>query len=292
MSPDLKLLPEATWPIPDWSYSEKLEPLENAHEFWTAAGSEWMDLLAEYIGAPYQITESPHFWLICPYPAKQAIARVKWLEKTLHSIRKLLGPIAMSELIGKTPIVIFANDEDYYSYIANYYQEGEWSRSSGVYLNDGYGHFVIPESAESNLAGALSHEMTHALIENQQIPLWLNEGIAQLCEESIAGFLSLDDDTIREHIETFWNESTIQSFWNGTGFSLASESQTLCYHLAQLLTYRLINDRTRFDAFTQKANRADAGETSLIDSYGFSLQDLAESALGDGDWSYRKESAH
>lgn len=158
-----------------------------------------------------------------------------------------------------------------------------------VYIDRGYGHFAIPESSNYNLPAALAHELTHALIANPELPEWVEEGLTQLCEEAIAGHLSLDFETIREHIDNYWTESTIQKFWNGSGFKSPDEGQTLSYHLSQLFVYQLIKDRSRFDRFAQNARRSDAGEKSLLNEYGLSLQDITESALGEGNWGYREK---
>ncbi|MBD5782318.1 hypothetical protein IEN85_22655 [Pelagicoccus sp. NFK12] len=287
MRSPLPLRDKLTWPIPDWSEIEKSEPAENSNAFWTDVGSSWMDLLVEFFEAPYKVTESPHFWLISPYSPKQAIDQVKWLEATLQKIQKRLGPLGHAELVGKTPVLVFGNDDDYYEYIANYYDEGEWATSGGIYLNDGYGHFAIPDCSKHNLGGALAHELTHSLMRNTDIPLWLNEGLTQICEESITGYMSFDMETVRENIDSFWNQTNIQLFWNGSGFHTPDETQALSYHLAQLLTFRLIRNRTPFDAFVLGAQKADAGEASLVEHFGISLQELVASSLGVGDWRYR-----
>lgn len=284
----LSLIEDATWQIPDWHRIEKDEPHPVKSEFWTEIGSEWMTLLAEFMGSPYQITESPNFWLISSLPSKQSIEQIKWLEGIMQRIKKFLGPLSKDELLGKCPVLMFSSDEEYYDYIANYYEDGEWAVSGGVYLNHGYGHFAIPSSSSTNLSGALAHELTHSLIANPLIPAWLNEGITQLCEEAIVGHLSIDEETVREHIDTHWNDKSIQAFWDGRGFKTPDESQTLCYHLSQLLVYHLIKDRIRFDSFAQHAVYADAGGSALEQTYGLTLHELVEPILGEGDWSFRK----
>lgn len=287
----LPLIENANWPIPDWRQIEKYEPEHAKNEFWTDVGSEWMTLLAEFMGSPYQITESPNFWLISSLSSKSSIEQIKWLEGIMRRIQKFLGLLSNDELLGKCPVLMFNSDEDYYHYIANYYEDGEWSGSGGVYLNHGYGHFAIPSSANLNLSGALAHELTHSLIGNPLIPVWLNEGLTQLCEEAIVGHLSIDEETVREHINSHWNEESIQAFWDGSGFQTPDESQALCYHLSQLLVYHLIKDRKRFDTFAQCANNTDAGASALEKVYGLTLHELLEPILGEGNWSFRNKQA-
>lgn len=285
----LPLVKDTIWPIPDWKEVEKQEPEQNKHEFWLAAGDEWIDLLSDHLGDTYQVTESPHFWLISSQPAKSSIEQIKWLEAAMQKILRMLGTLGNSSPLGKCPVLLFANDEDYYDYISNYYEEGDWATSGGIYISNVYGHFAIPQSSHHSLHAVLAHELTHALMENPNIPAWLNEGLTQLCEEAVIGYLQIDYEEIREHIDDYWNEKTIQGFWDGSGFKEQGEGQTLCYHLSQLLVYRLIQDRERFDEFAANATFEDAGEKCLHNTYGIGLSELVETALGEGVWRYRKE---
>jgi len=67
-----------------------------------------------------------------------------------------------------------------------YPEEGEFDLSSGMYINEGYGHFVFP-AQDINFAEPIAvHELTHVCVVHLPIPLWLNEGMAVLMEDVLA----------------------------------------------------------------------------------------------------------
>ena len=284
-----EIIEQSNWPMPDWRAIAKAAPKSGAAEYWLEQGANWVSDMAAHMGEPYEIYESPQYWMISAQPKNVSIEIIKWVERTHRSNLKLLGPLARKASLGKGFVIVLSSQKEYYSYISNYYPEGEFGGSSGCYLSKGYGHFAFPHGQYANTRGIIAHELAHALLERRDIPKWLNEGIAQLCEEQVSGYLNFDHEKIREHIDSYWNSQTIQGFWSGKSFSLPDEGQTLSYHLAQLLVRRLIRKRKHFDAFASKASALDSGEYMLRNAYGISLQDLAEIVLGDGDWSYQPE---
>lgn len=277
------------WPIPNWEELGKLEPEKGKHKFWSELSEAWVDCVSAFLGHPYDVYLSDHFILVSPIDKHSSVTLVKWLERSKATIAKFLGDIGDQDFHGKCPVFLFDSEDKYYEYISHYYPDGEHSTSGGIYLNSGYGHFALPFKDYNSTESVVAHELAHALIGASEMPLWLNEGLAQLCEEQIIGTTSFDIDKVKENIEVHWNAETIQDFWSGNSFNLPTIANELSYHLSQALTYRLMKDRTTFNVFSASARADDAGEAALQQSYGFGLNDLAATFLGEGDWSYQKK---
>lgn len=280
---------ESVWPIPDWDAIAESEPTDAIDEFWTAMGGYWVDYVSAYLGHPYETYESKSFLLVSGRGKRESASIIRWLEEIQLKVANYLGPLLQQELYGKCPVFLFENDDEYYTYISHYYDEGEYGNSGGIYINRGYGHFALPFNEYVSVKPAMAHELTHALVRSANMPLWLNEGIAQLCEEAVTGHLTFDYDTVKEHIGDYWNSETIQAYWTGRSFQRADHGQVLSYHLAQAMTYRLMTNRSQFDAFALKATASDAGESALLEVFDTSLQTLVSSVLGEDNWTFRKE---
>lgn len=279
---------ESNWPIPIWEEIAKQEPEKNKNEFWTGMGGAWVDFVAQYLGPDYRAYESDRFLLISSQAESRSASILQWLEKTHSRISQFLGPLREKELIGKCIVIAFADEPSYYEYISHYYEDGEHGGSGGIFINEGYGHFAFPFLYYQGAESVMAHELSHSLVSSHGMPIWLNEGIAQLCEEAITGYLNLDYDEIKKRIDRYWNSETIQEFWTGKSFSSPDEGQVLSYHLAQGLTYRIMGDRDQFNDFALEASADDAGESALQARYSMSLNDLVSSFLGEGNWRYQK----
>ena len=59
------------------------------------------------------------------------------------------------------------------------------------------------------------------------------------------------------------------------------------YHLAKVLTSRLVRRGARFHDFLHEAHRGDAGAAALRARYGVGLEDLVADYLGEGEWAPR-----
>jgi len=290
----LTLLPtDSRFPQPDWDTIGTELPdgdlsFEELNAFWTDRGREWVHLLRDACGAGYRGYESAHFWLVSSQPEPTCRQLLAWTEKTRGKIVSLLGEAAgTGETYGKVPILVLHDLETYYEYFARYVSDGEHALTGGVYLNRGYGHFLFTFLDFNQAEAVLAHELTHSLLSPLGLPLWLDEGVAQLCEISVTGRDTAQHDEIRESLGDFWTEDTIQDFWTGRGFSRPDQGQMHSYHLAKVLTRRLTGDQTRFRSFLRDAHAADAGETALQRHFNSSLPRLVAEYLGEGDWAPR-----
>jgi hypothetical protein len=139
----------------------------------------------------------------------------------------------------------------------------------------------------------LTHELTHNLLRSLPLPVWLNEGLAMLFEQDVAG--GFRPPVTREGADlhrSYWNAATIQEFWRGDSFS-NPEVQELAYGLARILLDFIVTDLQPtppdFRDFVLHADRKDGGEAAARNFLGVELSDLVSTFLGPGKWAPKNE---
>jgi hypothetical protein len=200
-------------------------------------------------------------------------------------ILETLKGVSADKGYGKHVAIVFADVDKYYDYTSLFYpEEGEFGLSAGVFINEGYGHFAFPSQEISIAEPIAAHELTHACLAHLPLPVWLNEGIAVVMEEVLAGVSQyINNEVILRH-RNYWNERSIQDFWGGDSFHATDEGQELSYSLAQIIVRNISKDYSAFSAFCLAATSEDAGESAATEFLGVSLQELISALLGNGNW--------
>jgi tetratricopeptide (TPR) repeat protein len=130
------------------------------------------------------------------------------------------------------------------------------------------------------------HEITHACLSHLPLPLWLEEGVAQLTEAALSGgmpFALNGEDAAG--IRRYWREHGLRDFWWGTGFHSLDGGQRHSYRLAEILFRLIVGDhRRRLPDFVRHTQADDAGDGAAREFLGRSLADLAAQFLGPGSW--------
>lgn len=281
---------------PDWNkvssrIDENLQH-DDLNAAWVAACNNWLKDVVSKFGNDYRIVESTNFFIMSNESERYVALFSSFLETTLKRILATLKGIASDEGLGKHVAMIFQDSEQYYEYVGLFYPEnGDFGLSSGMYINDGYGHFVFPSQDLDYAEPIAVHELTHACLDHLPLPLWLNEGIAVLMEEKLAGIdLYIDQDIVAQH-NAYWTPETIQSFWSGESFQLTDEGQELSYHLAHVLVRNIFYNFSSYSEFINMAHFEDSGEDASLKHLGLSLSYLVGTFLGEGDWAPKQKNA-
>ena len=254
---------------------------------WLNECKKWLNQLSNELGDDYAIIESENFFILSSEDDKYNQHFLKFLERSLKKILVTLEGIASDEGYSKHVVLILADQETYYDYTFMFYPEdAKVGLSSGVYINDGYGHFIFPHQEIYFNEPTAAHELTHACLVHLPIPTWLNEGLAVSMEGAVLGqdYFIIDKEIIDKH-QQYWTEESIQKFWKGESFSSTDAGQELSYHLAQLLVRNISQDYEQFVHFCKSAHSDDGGKTAAQEVLGISLGDLLTGLLGDGNWS-------
>lgn len=290
-------------PIPHWHATDRAPhapkedaPFAEADAFWGGAARAWLDALVATWGDRYAVMESPEFMLLAALPPNLRAATLGYAEATRRRVLDALPGIANDDGFGKTVILVLHSVQSYYEYVSNYYgdDEGkkpdgtsELSMSGGMFINDGYGHFVfVADEDMRRIEGTIAHELTHALVRHLPLPAWLNEGIAVGVERALCGHRPVE--TVQEmharHL-AYWNADTIQEFWSGKSWLRPGESNELSYALATTFVQLAgQNDWQRFVTFVNAAHANDGGESAAIEHLGHPLAHFVTPMLGAGDW--------
>lgn len=286
-------------PIPDWSRIAEDEAAElegeAAHAHWDSAARTWLEAMNEALGTHYRIHESEDFLLLSNLLDRPAQVFLATCQRMLARIRRNLGALADDGGWGRYVVMVFEEPDDYYAYVGHYYPEGgEYAMSSGMFIQAGYGHFVMPLEQIDAMEPVIAHELTHSLLTHLPIPAWLNEGLAVNTEHTMFPQLAAPSaqlyfpHEVAAHHAAYWNADSIQTFWSGKSFLATDDGNRLSYDLAKKITALAARDEPAFRAFVAAADLQDGG-VAAEHHLGFPIAHLVEAVLGEGPWEPRPE---
>ena len=281
-------LPRPKWDVISAWVDANIDP-SSLDESWTQIARDWLTRLSESLPRGYALHESPEFLLLA---ADEAIGQrvLNSSQRARRIILESLDGVASDQGFGKHVVLLFADTENYYDYVTDFYpDEGEFGLSGGMFLNIGYGHFAICPAYDDNYERVIAHELNHALLRHLPLPLWLDEGVTQVMEDVVmdSSYFTVDHQILRRHRD-YWTSETIDAFWSGESFYCSDEGQELSYHLAEVLFRNLMSDFPKaVNDILNNADFTDAGNAAFLASCNVSLVDRIAQFLGDGNWAPR-----
>jgi len=280
-------------PQPDWEqFRGRVEALPgdvDLNALWTEAARRWLLELGRNLGREYCLEESESFLLLSAREKRLRRQLLDTGERTLGCLRELLGELEDTQVVGKFACIAFRSRDSYYSYISHFYSEGRWGASGGVFVPQGYQHFALNHGDPWFQEIAFVHELTHEIVNERGLPLWVEEGITQLAETSVSPRDLLHDVDRREAElqRSFWRRRGLGGFWSGESF-FVPRSMDPSYTLARILISNMIGrGREKYVEFVKAAKREDAGDAASRSVYGWGVEEWARQFLGEGDWSPR-----
>jgi len=279
---------------PDWQrINEHIESNFTEEEFnkeYTKAARAWVSRIKDELGYDTPLFETTNFLIVAPFHKAEATRAARFYEQSLSDILKHLEGVAVDDGFGKHVVFIMTNDDDYYAYISPFHSDGDNPMSGGICIrSSGYTHFVVPISRYDDGRHTVVHELTHCCTTHLPLPTWIDEALAMRMESALVSpqYLDLEEGIFDKH-QRFWNKETIQQFWSGKSWDSSGDSNTLSYHLAQIL-WRKIEKEIEVPSqaildFAAAAHFDDAGEGACQKHLGLSLSDLVEDFLGEGNW--------
>lgn len=303
--PRIDISSNFTWeenlPRPQWdiltTWVESRVDNDEQGEAWDEIVRQWFHTLADALDGDYCLHESDQFLLLAPSGSIGGRAILALAKRTRAFLLHSLPGVIHAPGPGKLPLVILADGETYYQYVSVYYGEGHYGSSGGVCIREGYPHIVALGRDMAAVEHTIAHELAHACLTGLGLPLWIEEGLAQIAEHHVTGRgeLLLNSDLARQH-KRYWRKHGLEVFWRGIGFSRPGKVQELSYQLAETLVRLLCEDyrpqwfglvRTRHKklmAFLRDADELDCGQASAEKHLGYGLGTLAAKFLGPGDW--------
>ncbi|MGL5020245.1 MAG: hypothetical protein ACRDBP_19065 [Luteolibacter sp.] len=292
------LPPESFWsqpgrfPCPDWEWiADQVEIRDEQaflNETWNGVAAQWLGLFADVLGTEYRLYASENFIIVTQAAPSRVKEVVEFLEYCHAEILRSLPFINASELYGKCAVIVFGNEQEFYEYLSAFCPDDrDQGLAGGVFLNQGYGHFILPSENLDRYRAVMCHELCHSLLSGFDLPLWLNEAITGEVEHLIVGGnpYFLDREMVREH-QAYWTPDLIQSFWTGESFSFPDEGQQHSYHLARFIFNALTSysNPETMAGFVSSVTHKDAGFSAASDHFGVHPGEILTDFLGEGDW--------
>jgi hypothetical protein len=282
-------IPYLNWEVLDAWVSSRSDHDRLASAYHCEIQRQWVDELADVFGQPYLWAEAGEIILLTARPPGEAKDLLSFAERCYRATKETVGPPA--SMHGKLVVLCFATQGHMYDYLAPMDAEGSYGGVGGFCVQEGSPYIALPDLPDS-LEVTLLHEMTHACL-GEDVPAWLQEGVAQLVEERLTRRqrLPMEERQIRRH-RHHWSKRGLQAFWEGRSFKDADRGQALSYELAYVLVSILVGDhREALPGFLRAATRSDVGAAASEDYLGISLGELAAMFLGPGQWEPAPSSA-
>ncbi len=265
-------------PTPDWErFDSWLTALANEDArnlAWNECELAWLLHLANALGSSYRVSRRDSFLVLSSLAGRPLTTLLDFMSRVSSRIGRTLEGIAKAPSYGYTILIVVDDEDSYYRYVSRYYpDDGEFSFSGGMHINQGCSHFVTTKSELAILEPVIVHEMTHGYLSHLAIPAWLNEGIAVNTEHRIAPPgrpLYTPTEMHQKHVE-FWGEGEIQEFWSGASFLRTDDGNMLSYDLARTLVGLFSPDWGRFRDFVNNAHFSDAGAAAAAEHLGIHL---------------------
>jgi hypothetical protein len=274
-------LPRLDW-VAAVRWVEAISTPEQQASAWSQLELGWLAHLRSALGDGYRLEQRGQAVLLSSLDRNVADAALNYMTRTLGRICALLDGLADVPAWGHDILIVLDDDESYYRYASMYYPvEGEYSRSSGMYINDGCGHFVTIKYDLHAIETIIAHEMTHSCLSHLPLPTWLNEGVAvnteyRLCPPPEPEFTPRQ---LHAKHRAFWDPDAIQEFWSGQSFQRIDDGHMLSYDLARIMVAQFAADWSGFKAFVSSANRDDAGQAAACEHLGASLGEIVAALL-------------
>jgi hypothetical protein len=272
-------------PIPDWVTCNPSESSSHqvVHEHWSHVAASWLQRLSNEFTEPLLLRESDNFFALSSLTQRETEVLLTYSERARKRNLATLAGIASDEGLGKHVVMVLPNEEDYYRYVSEYTPEdsGEQAFSGGMFIQNGYGHFVFCKSGMDTMEPILVHELAHALVAHLPLPAWLNEGLAVNTERRWAARPARHKPQELAYLHSrFWNEETMQEFWSGKSYKRPDEGSALSYDLAERLIALIGQDHDLLIKYSLAAHYQDAGKQAALDILDQPIESLIAEVIG------------
>lgn len=208
-------------------------------------------------------------------------------EKALGIIDQACSKFRAQHDIPPIAVIALGTRDEYYSFIAHFFPSSKPSATSGgLYIRsdgDSFPMLVInPLSKDHSIELTAVHELTHHVLADCRLPLFIEEGLTQMMEERATGIpnFTLDHQRVGRHREV-WTPAMIDEYVAGSTFlSPTDDVQELSYHLSQWIVRSLLDaDAKKFFAFA-KACQETPVEFAMQEHLGVRPEELVARVIG------------
>ena len=244
---------------------------------WRALVHQWLERVAETLGSPYRVLDSGPIVFLTAQPERPAALLLDSATSSFQRVAEFVGPETAVDWV---PLLAFSDFDRYYDYAAPFYpDEGHYAASAGLCFETDPPHIALAPGDLLQLEEVAAHELAHAHVSALPLPLWLNEGLAQLAQERFG--IALPSPERLEEVRACWQKHGLDSFWTGEAFGLPDDRGILAYDLAYLLVKSFVTrDAAAFAALLRSADYNDAGDAACRAAFDLDVRKLARSMVG------------
>jgi hypothetical protein len=255
------------------------------HDLSVAEEREWLTLLRIHLGGSYALRENERAFLLSEQPDTAATATLGYIERTIATLTDALEGNAQKHVVGKHVVLIFTEEDDYYSYISRFFPDGHYGLQGGACVQTGEIHIAI-NGIKPNLEEVLAHEFVHDLLVHLRLPLWIEEGIAEVLPKYVLDQAAhVLPNNMWASLVQHWHWYGLSDFWSGESFQRPDDLAYYSYKLGEALVRSMNAEEPRkFNNFLRGARRVDSGESSCQAHFGLSLIHFVQQVLGPGPW--------
>lgn len=281
-------------PVPNWdvvgTWIERRPEADRA-ELWNDVARQWFEHLGEAAGDEYGYCEGKRTIVFGPKNERLYRNLTTCGDESQKTLLALLPGIAEFRTPGKLLVLAWNGQDDYYRYVGRFHGEGSYGASAGMHIRDDHSHIALLHVPGDRSIATLAHETTHAALTHLDLPQWIEEGLAQMFENDMAGraAILLTPEQAKKH-RRYWNRHGLDGFWFGDCFHRSGDAQELGYELAEILIRLLFSDhrpgwfskgkQTQLMKFLRAAKRTDGGRDAALDHLEYGIDELAEKFLG------------
>jgi len=281
-------------PTPNWdvvgTWIERRPEADQA-ELWNDVARQWFEHLGEAAGEDYGYCEGKRTIVFGPMDERLFRNLTTCGDESQKTLLALLPEIAEFRTPGKLLVLAWNGRDDYYRYVGRFHGEGSFGASAGMHIRDDHPHIALCHVPGDRSLATLAHETTHAALTHLDLPQWIEEGLAQMFENDMAGRASilLTPEQAKKH-RRYWHRHGLDGFWFGDCFHRSGDAQELSYELAEILIRLLFSDhrpgwfsttkQKQLMKFFRAAKRTDGGRDAALDHLEYGIDELAEKFLG------------
>ncbi len=223
----------------------------------TPSTHDILDGLRDALGPGWRLQYDQRFAWVTSFPASEHDE----LARHAHHALARLGEMGLDPGRDPIPAVLLPDSATQLAYHGLFARPGDPPEHSiidgGCWRSWPIGHLAIPVSAWDALDAAFAHELVHAVLSADGIPIWLQEGVA--CEvETWMG--NRRDPFADEHDFAdglaFWRSADPATLWNASAFRDPASSRQ-AYLIAQVLAMRWTRQRGGVDDLRATGGWAD-----------------------------------
>lgn len=275
-------LPRVDWDVVEAWLARRYVRTDRRTEARLECVLQWLELLADVFGDDYWINSGRRCVLLTNQTEAAGNDLLRFAEAAVEQIGRLLDVAPEAPRAPKHILIRLHRMDLYYTYISHFYCDGEYGGSGGLYLSAGMPHIAFPRSPHGVDETIITHELTHAVMNAFDTPAWVEEGVAQIIQQTLTSVPSARlDHELAGSLRSYWQKHNLADFWSGLSFENADDGQGHSYRLAEILVRLLLADhRPRFLAFLRAATRGDGGAAAAEAVFGQSLPGIAGQFLG------------